>query len=156
MHRPGRATRDMATMKTVRFMAILTPVSGRVVDAHETVAPTGGEPCAAWALELRTRDDQVTLRVGHSGGLVVVLASGSRLDVPAGPLWLGGVRPTRVTTPWLFEEALRAVDPARAPAVELTSPIPFATVHAATLQVGDAVGVRGIVAVGDAEVAIKP
>lgn len=153
-----RLTTLVASRPAPRVAAVATDaaVVGRITEAVDVIAPTDGATCVAWAVELRTADGQVTLRVGHTAGLIIALAGGDRLEVPAGPVWIVAPAPAGVRTPWLFEEALRAVDPPRAPAVELTSPIPFASVHAATLQLGDAVGVVGLAAAGDAEVALGP
>ncbi len=120
-----------------------TGLVGTVETGHTSAcAPASGRPCVAYALKLladRHQASAVMLRHSHAVPFSVQLDDGSRLEVPAGRLYLQGP-----------SERVAAEDAAVESHLELElqsehdlSPIPYDSVEEVVLSPGDRVQIRG-------------
>ena len=119
--------------------------TGRIEAADEIVAPGSGTPSAAWVVELRqdaAREARITLRVGLTGELVIILDGGARVRLPAGPLYLSGAPPQLGDLEHSLEALLNTLDPART-RHDPWPLFPFNVVGEQTFHVGDRVELFG-------------
>jgi hypothetical protein len=122
-------------------------------------APVDERPCVAYGLAVMHHDGparrapQTMLRDGATLGFEVVLASGERARIPAGPctLDLTGARRSRPSS--RLADYLRAIDPQHGQANDL-EPFPCDHVDVATLAPGDRVEILSpITSIADPSVA---
>jgi hypothetical protein len=146
----AHVTRSRAPMEFPRAAGPRRSVAAtgraRVRGAAALVSPGGGEPCAAWEVELRFHGpwgDRVTLRAGATAGMELALDDGEVVRIAAGPIALDerAVQVDDAASPGLVE-LLRALDPAR-PRGDRFSPVPYNVVAETLLFVEDRVEVVG-------------
>ncbi len=119
--------------------------AGVITAADELLAPGSGTPSAAWVVELHQDTNQVTrvtLRVGRTAGMLLVLDGGAHVRIPPGPLYLDGTPPQLGDLEHSLEDLLNALDPARS-RHDAWPLFPFNVVAEQTLHIGDRVEVFG-------------